>query len=379
MHVVLTSDQEALRSTTARFLDERMPAQTIRGLRNDSSGFDRSYWAQGAALGWASLLVGEELGGGTVSGNAVDDLALIAYEFGTHAAPGPLIPVNVIAYALATVGTAAQHEQLEALMAGSATAAWCYAEPAPNDRFGDVELTIRPDGDELVVNGIKRPVENGGTADLLLVTGRTEAGLSQVLLPATTPGVTVTPLDSADLTRRYATVRFDDVRVGADALVGSLGEADGQVAAQARIAIVTHNAETIGAMQRAFEMTSAWVADRYSFGRPLASYQEIKHRFADMVTWLEGSHAINDAAVAAVDAQSADAAELASAAKSFVGHYGAELVQDCVQLHGGIGVTFEHDLHLFLRRVTVNRACFGTPAEHQQRVGVIAATRKDEG
>jgi alkylation response protein AidB-like acyl-CoA dehydrogenase len=378
MHVVLTSDQEALRSTTARFLDERMPPTAIRGLRGDPTGFDASYWAQGAELGWTSLLVDEEHGGGTVSGSPVDDLALIAYEFGAHAAPGPLVPVNVVTFALSAVGTPAQHQQLESLMSGSATAAWCYAEPAPNDRLGDIELTIRPDGNDLLVSGVKRPVENGGAADLFLVTGRTESGLSQALVSATTPGVCVTPLRSADLTRRFAEVRFDEVRVGTDALVGVLGEADRQVAAQERVAVATHNAETIGAMQRAFEMTSAWVADRYSFGRPLASYQEIKHRFADMLSWLEASHAINDNALAAIHADSSDAGELTSAAKAFVGHYGAELVQDCVQLHGGIGVTYEHDLHLFLRRVTVNRACFGTPAEHQQRVGLIAATRKDE-
>jgi alkylation response protein AidB-like acyl-CoA dehydrogenase len=378
MRSVLTSDQEALRSTTARFLDERMPSPTIRGLRDDPAGFDTSYWAQGAALGWTSLLVKEELGGGTMSGNAVDDLALIAHEFGTHSAPGPLVPVNVVAFALSAVGAQTQHEQLDALMSGSATAAWCYAEPAPNDRLGDIELTIRPDADELVVSGVKRPVENGATADVLLVTGRTDAGLSQVLIPPSTPGVTITPLDSADLTRRYATVTFDDVRISTGTLVGALGGADAQVAAQRRIAIATHNAETIGAMQRAFEMTSAWVADRYSFGRPIASYQEVKHRFADMLTWLQGSHAINDTALEAVGRQSTDADELASAAKWFVGHYGGELLQDCVQLHGGIGVTFEHDLHLFLRRVTVNRACYGTPAEHQRLVGSIAATRKDE-
>jgi alkylation response protein AidB-like acyl-CoA dehydrogenase len=111
--------------------------------------------------------------------------------------------------------------------------------------------------------------------------------------------------------------------------------------------------------------------DRYSFGRPLASYQELKHRFADMKTWLEAGHAISDRAAEAVSSGSADAGELVSAAKAFIGAYGSELVQDCVQIHGGIGLTFEHDIHLFLRRVTVNRALFGTPSQHRQRITTI--------
>jgi alkylation response protein AidB-like acyl-CoA dehydrogenase len=127
----------------------------------------------------------------------------------------------------------------------------------------------------------------------------------------------------------------------------------------------------VGAMQAAFDMTVKWAFNRYSFGRPLASYQALKHRFADMKSWLEASHAIADAAAEAVDQRSQRAAELVSVAKAFVGDYGAELVQDCVQLHGGIGVTFDHDLHLFLRRVTLDRGLYGTPAEHRQRLAAL--------
>ena len=121
-------------------------------------------------------------------------------------------------------------------------------------------------------------------------------------------------------------------------------------------------------MQAAFDMTVEWAFDRHSFGRPLASYQAIKHRFADMKAWLEASHAISDTAIAAVAAGGPDAAEIVSAAKAFIGEYGVELLQDCVQIHGGIGLTFEHDVHLHLRRVTVNRALYGTPAEHRRRI-----------
>ena len=131
------------------------------------------------------------------------------------------------------------------------------------------------------------------------------------------------------------------------------------------------NAESVGAMQTAFGITVQWAFDRYSFGRPLASYQALKHRFADMKAWLEAGHAISDEAAAAVAAASPKAPILVSAAKAFIGDFGGELLQDCVQIHGGIGVTFEHDIHLYLRRHTVNRALFGTPAEHRQRLTAL--------
>jgi alkylation response protein AidB-like acyl-CoA dehydrogenase len=117
-----------------------------------------------------------------------------------------------------------------------------------------------------------------------------------------------------------------------------------------------------------FEFTVQWAFDRYSFGRPLASYQALKHRFADMRLWLEASFATAAAAARAVQAGDPDAAELASVAKAYIGERATDLIQDCVQLHGGIGVTWEHDIHLYLRRGTVNRTMFGTPGDHRRRL-----------
>ncbi|HVU62278.1 MAG TPA: acyl-CoA dehydrogenase [Mycobacteriales bacterium] len=375
MLVTLGPDQEVLHDTTSRFLDEQMPVSTVRTFRDDPAGFDPKYWMRGAELGWTALLVGEDAGGGSVSGNPLQDLSLIAYEFGTHAAPGPLVPANVVASALDVAGDA-HAEAVGAIISGEAIATWCLSEPAPGDRLDDVSLTIEADGDDLVVDGIKRPVEAGAQADYLLVTGRTGDGLSQVLVPASTAGVMITPLESVDLTRRFAAVRFDGVRVPRSALVGELGAAGEQVRRQRNIAIVLHMAESTGAMQRAFDMTRAWVADRYSFGRSLDSYQEIKHRMADLLSWLHACHGISDAAVAAIDRGDPVADEYVSAAKSYVGEYSVELLQDCVQLHGGIGVTYEHDLHLYLRRVTANRAVYGTPLEHRRRLGALTIARE---
>ncbi len=377
MLLQLTSDQENFRETTARFLTGRVPIEQVRRLRDDPAGFDPEFWRQGAELGWTSLLVSEENGGGTISDSGLVDLTVLAHEFGVRAAPGPLVPTNVVAAALSGVGGPAHAAVLASVLAGETTASWAYGEAAPHDRLGDVQLEVRVEGGEVVLNGVKRPVESAAQAARLLVTGRAPEGLTQVLVPTDAPGVSVEPMRTVDLTRRFGVVRFDDVRLPLDAVVGEVGGAADQVERQLQLAIVIMNAEAIGAMQAAFEMTVQWSFDRYSFGRPLASYQELKHRFADMLSWLEASHAINDRAAAAVEARSPDAEELVSVAKAFIGTYGAELAQDCVQIHGGIGLTYEHDLHLFLRRVTVDRALYGTPAEHRQRITTVAEHLKE--
>ena len=242
--------------------------------------------------------------------------------------------------------------------------------------MGEVATSIRFDGDELVVDGVKRPVESATQASHLLVTGNTDGALTQVLVPAAATGVSIRPMEGVDLTRRFSEVRFDGVRLSADALVGEFSHAAEQVERQLQLAVVMTTAQSVGAMQVAFDMTVEWAFDRFSFGRALASYQALKHRFADMKTGLEASHAIADAAALAVSEGSDEAADLASAAKAYIGDTGSELMHDCVQLHGGIGVTYEHDLHLYLRRHTTDRTLYGTPSEHRRRIAVRAQQRE---
>ena len=371
------SDQELFRETTAKLLNQHVPVGELRHLRDDPVGFDDEYWRRGADLGWTSLLVSDAHGGGSISGQGLVDLSLVAYEFGRHAAPGPLAVSNVVAATLSDHGDPKYEPVLHQLMSGESIATWCFGEPPPNDQLASVSLDVRVDGGDVVLNGVKRPVESGQRADYLLVTGRTGEGHTQVLVPAGTAGVSVAALHTVDLTRRFSIVSFDDVRLPASAVIGEVGGAIGQVKWQVDIAVAIFCAESVGAMQAAFDMTVEWAFDRHSFGRPLASYQALKHRFADMKTWLEASHAISDGATIAAATRSPDAEELLSAAKAFIGDYGTELMQDCVQLHGGIGLTFEHDLHLYFRRQTVNRALYGTPAEHRQRLADV--TDRDKG
>ncbi len=372
MLVALTEDQEFFRQTTERFLVEHASPDTVRALREDPDGFDPTYWRRGAELGWTSLLVDEAHGGGTISGAGLVDLSLVAYEFGLHAAPGPLLPTNIVAAALSAHDT--HGDMLAGLLAGQSVASWCGADPGAALRSWHTGVTVRRDGECYVLSGSAAPVESAVQASHLLVTAADGDGLTQLLVPASVPGLTVAAMETVDLAKRFAAVTFADVVVGADALVGEPGAAAAAVERQFLQSVSILNAETVGAMQAAFDMTVEWGFDRYTFGRPLASYQAIKHRFADMLTWLEASHAVSDAACAAVAAERPDAFEFSSAAKAYVGQYGADLVQDCVQIHGGIGVTFEHDLHLYLRRLTVDRALAGTPAEHRRLVALHHTT-----
>jgi len=372
----MTSEQELLRDTTARFLTDTVPLSRMRKeLRHHPAGFDDDYWTQGAALGWTMLLVPEAAGGGSVSGQGAVDLSLIAYEFGRNAAPGPLVDCNVVAAALAGQTGNLHQEALGRLLAGEAIAACCLGA-APWMTPGTATIGIRRDGADLIIDGSVKPVESGAQASLLLVTGQGETGPTQVLVPADAPGVTIVPLKGLDVTRRFARVEFKGVRVPADALLGDAGQAGPALRQQLNNAAVILSAESVGAMDATFDMTVDWAFNRYTFGRALASYQAIKHRFADMKTWLEASHGVSDAAAQAVAEGSAVADETASAARSYIGHYGVELAQDCVQIHGGIGVTYEHDLHFFLRRVTVDRLLHGTSAEHRRLLAAIQIERE---
>jgi alkylation response protein AidB-like acyl-CoA dehydrogenase len=368
VNLELTEDQEFFRDTTRRFLESEAPLTTVRALWDTDDGFERGWWAKAAELGWTTLFVPEEHGGGSLSGNPVQDAVIVAEEMGRLVAPGPFLPVNVVCAALARDGTAEQQAELfPGLLAGETIAAWAFGERgAPWDPSG-ISLTAEPAGDEIVLSGQKAYVEAGGVADQLLVTARTGDGLTQVVVPSSAAGLSVTRGRSIDLVRRYASIAFDGVRVPSSAVLGEVGGAADLVERQLEIALALQCAETVGAADRVFEFTIEYAQDRYAFGRPIASFQALKHRIADMLVWLEFSKSIVDGAARAVDTDN-DAARLVSVAKAYVGDRCLDLIDDCVQINGGIGVTWEHDIHIYSRRVAVNRAVYGTPEEHRERL-----------
>lgn len=329
----------------------------LRRLHDEDTSFDRQWWARAAELGWTALLAPEELGGGSITGSGVADLAVLVTELGKHAAPGPLLPVSTVIAGLSVYGA-----DVGGLVDGSKVATWAFSgDGVP--RFTATGFTAVERDGGYVLSGAAERVEAAPQADVFLVPVTTPAGVLQFLVAADAPGVTVTRVRSIDMVRQYGTVVLDGVTVGEP--LGDAARTAKAMQRQWQIAVLLRCAEMVGALQQAFDITYTWAFDRYSFGRPLASYQVLKHRYADMFLGLQACESIVDAAVKAVAEGDTDADTLLSAAKAFVGEHGVSALHDCIQLHGGIGVTWEHDLHLYLRRVALNANTFGTPRDHQ--------------
>lgn len=375
---VANPEQMLFASTAKAFLEKEVPLSRVRQLHADGDSFDTAWWRRAAELGWASLLVPDELGGGSPSGDGVSDLALLAEQAGRTVAPGPLHPVSVV---LAGLVEATEHHEttIESLVAGEAVASWAVYEPGKPWAPLAPALTATPTASGYRLDGVKDRVEAGDAATVLLVVASCEGAVRQFLVPAHTSGVSIEPQRSLDLVKRYARIGFDGVEVGSDAVVGSADQTAAMIERQRQVALVLQCAETVGILDAVLTMTNQWLLDRHSFGRPLASYQALKHRFADMKMWFEAARATTAGAAEAVGERSPEAAKLVSVAKAYVGERAPVMLQDCVQLHGGIGVTWEHDLHLYLRRAALNRAMFGSPEEHHRAVYELSRKQQLQG
>jgi alkylation response protein AidB-like acyl-CoA dehydrogenase len=365
MQLDLTDDQVLFHETTERFVEAELPLAKTRELHGDPAGFDARWLQRSAQLGWFAMLVPEDLGGGSVSGQGLLDAALVADVIGRHVQPGPFIPMNVAAQAIAATGSdALRADVLPGIVGGELIATWAHADAAGCwDRGAGVTATRA--GDTVTLTGTRGFVQDAGSADRVLVTATLDGEPVQVLVPMDAPGLSTTELTCLDLSRRMAHLTLDGVAVGEDAILEGGGDA---LEAQLRTALVLVVAETVGAMDALFAMTVAYAKDRIAFGRPIGSFQSIKHILADQAVYLETCKAGAVAAAEAV-ATGADAAgEVASMVAAYVGDHGHELAQECLQVHGGIGYTWEHDLHLLMRRIQSNAALYGEPTWHRERV-----------
>ncbi len=370
----LTEEQQLFADTSRRFLADECDLDVVRSLAETGTGFPGDWWRRAAELGWLSLLVDEDAGGLGLGSEGVLYLGIVAEEMGRMVSPGPLLPCSLVAATLSRSGNGEQRSAtLPALVAGEATASWCFAEGGRSWSADAVTMEAERVAGGYRLRGEKSPVEAAAEAQHLLVTARYNGQLTQFLVPADTAGVSIEPLEGLDLVRRFARVRFDGVYVGEDCLVGTEGGAAEDVERQIQMGLAVCSAESAGAVARVFEFTLEWAFERYSFGRPLASYQALKHRFADMKTYLEGCHATAWAALHAIAGGAGDSALLARVAKAFIGDFAPGIIQDCVQMHGGIGVTWDHDIHLYLRRVATNRVMLGTPREHRAGIADLMA------
>jgi len=372
MNFELTDDRRLFLNTVRRFLESEASIAHTRALHAGGGSFDPDVWRRSAELGWTSLLVAEAKGGGSISESGILDAVLVAEEMGRSVAPGPLLTVNVVAQALSLDGASDLHADVLAnLLSGTAIAAWAVDEGTGTWDTRAVTMRAERQGEVWVLNGTKAFVVDAPSADWFLVTARAPDGLTQFLVRTDSAGLTIQARTSLDLVRQVGDLTFDNVRVNPATVLGQVGGAEGAVERQLRTALVLQQAETVGALDRVLEFTLAYASQRMAFGRPIASYQVIKHRFADMRMWLEACHATAQASAAAVAAGSSNAGELVSVAASYIAERAPLMVQDCVQIHGGIGVTWEHDLHLYLRRVTQNAHLFGGVREHRDRLANV--------
>ena len=361
----VTDDQRALLDVSIRFMEDSCPLGAVRDGSWKDAQTAAAYRHQAAELGWFSGLVPESLGGGSVSGDGVLDATLIAYERGARLQPGSFVGTNVVAFAVARAGgDDLRATVLPTLLSGEASASWAVAGSDPLDAA--VEATVLADGG-LELTGTRHAVHDAD-GSWLLVPCTTPAGPAQALVATGADGVGITELDALDLSRRFFEVRLDHVQVGAAAVLRADGLLDQQVA----IAATLLTAETVGAMSRDFETTVQYAKDRIAFGRPIGSFQGVKHQLADASTALEMSKAITLAAARTVGAGDEFAPSACSMAKAFVGDAGIDLAQVCFQVFGGIGYTWEHDQHLYLRRITTDAGLFGDPAWHRERLCQLA-------
>jgi alkylation response protein AidB-like acyl-CoA dehydrogenase len=366
MDLGLSDEQVLLRDTAARFIRETCDLGKVRELSEGGRSAEPAYLRHSAEIGWLANFVPEEFGGGTVSGQPVLDSVIIAEERGRALQPTPFVPMNVAAYALAAGGTDDQRAQLlPGLASGETIVTWAVADAVGNWQ-PESGVTATPAQDSYVLSGTKGLVQDAHLADWLLVTAGSERGTLQFVVPADVPGMSVSALDGLDLTRRMCEVHFEGVELPPSALVGGAPDASELIDRQLQLALVLTVAESVGAMDEVFRMTVEYAKARIAFGRPIGSFQAIKHLLADTSFLLEASKAAASAAARSVQAEHGNARELSSVAKAFVGESGITLAQNCFQVFGGIGFTWEHDLHLFLRRLTADAVLYGQASWHRE-------------
>jgi alkylation response protein AidB-like acyl-CoA dehydrogenase len=358
-------DHELLRETTRRFLSEHQSLTDIRRRMEEPDLFDATLWRRGAELGWTALLIPPEHGGGSVTNQPLVDLTVFAEELGRELNPGPLVPCSVVADAIARFGTDVQaKDHLPTLASGDTVAAWCLTgdgSPEPDA----VEVVAHNHDNGLRLDGVARYVHAARDASLLLVVARRDQETLNVLVSAGVDGIKVADHQGLDLTRRFAEVRFDAVVVPASAIVPGGWEV---VERGLAIATVLQAAETVGAADRLFSSTVDYAKKRVQFGRSIGSFQALKHRMADMLIELEGMRAATYYATLALSDALEDASEAVATAGAYVFDGFAHLCGEALQLHGGIGFTWEHDTHLFMRRAKVNQVLYGDGSWHRERL-----------
>ena len=378
MALVLDDDQALLRQTALDFARQRLPVSELRRQRDtgEATGFDRAAWTEMAGLGWTGMLVSEELGG---NGFGHFGLGLVLEALGRTLAASPMQSTAVLSgTALNSAGShPVARELLGRIAAGAAVIALAHEEHARHCPFG-IATTARRDGDGYLLNGSKRFVVDGHVADTLLVVARSPEGrsdrdgLSLFCVEADAAGVTRRRLALAD-SRNSADLELVNVRVTRSALLGDEGAAGPVLERVLDVGRILLAAEMFGMAQQAFETTLDYLKQRQQFGVPIGSFQALQHRAVQMYTDIELARSVLYEALTALDdaARSTDVPRLASVCKARVNDTLHLVSNEAVQLHGGIGMTDQVDVGLYLKRARVAQATLGTTAFHRDRYATL--------
>ena len=375
MNFGFNEEQELLRNTARKFFENECGSDTVRRLMETREGMSPELWKKVAEQGWLGLIYPDQYDG---MGLGLVDLVVLMEEMGRAVAPGPYFSTVLLGgLAILEAGSDAQKKEwLPKIAAGDKRVALAWMEPSAQLGPAGVALSAVEKGGTYTLTGTKLFVHDAHTADALVVAARTRPGagadgVSLFLLPKSAAGLEVTLLPTMDQTRKLCEVACSAVTVGADALLGAAGTGWEPLARVLDRATVALCAEMCGGAQKVLDMTVEYAKIRQAFGRPIGSYQGVKHRAADMLVDVENSKSITYYAAWALDEGSPEAPLAVSMAKAYVSDAFRRVSAAGIQLHGGIGFTWEHDLHLYFKRAKGSEFTFGDATHHRERVAQL--------
>jgi len=366
-----TEERDALRETARRLLDKESSPERVRAVMEQPDGHDAKLWRTMAGLGWVGLAVPEEYGG---AGYSMAELAVVLEELGRRLTPSPFFSTAVLG-ASALLAGADDHtlgDLLPRMCAGELIVALATG-PIPRGGGPTVQRT----SSGYLVDGVAAFVADAQVADLLVVAASHRDGLESAtlfVLDRHAEGVTVRVLPTVDRTRRLCEVRFEHVTLEPDAVLGEPGQGAALLDFIVDKAAVALAADCVGGAQRVMEMCADYASHRVQFGRPIGTFQAIKHKCADMLILVEASRAAAEEA-ARTSPSLPGPSTSAAVAKSYAGDAYARIASEGIQLHGGVGFTWEHDIHLYFKRAKLNQIWFGDAAWHRSRLADLLLPR----
>jgi alkylation response protein AidB-like acyl-CoA dehydrogenase len=369
MKLAYSTEQRELRESVSRFLADRMPLPRVRELMESADGSDEKIWSYaGSQLGLQGIAIPEQYGGG---GFSFVEQAIVLEELGAALYPGPYLASAVLAATalLASTDEAAKRDLLPGIATGSTVATLAFTEDNGSWEPDAIRLAATRDGDGWRLDGHKSFVLDGHRADLILALARTGDGLSLFAVDARAAdpgdGLARKQLQTLDQTRRLGRLEFSALPAR---LIGAPGEGGQILDRTLDVAAIALAAEQLGGAQRALDMAVAYAKIRHQFGRPIGSFQAIKHRCADLLLEVESLRSAVSYAAAALAEDSAEVPVLAALVKALASDTYFHVAAENIQIHGGIGFTWEHDAHLYFKRAKSSELFLGDASYHRERL-----------